>query len=141
MAAFLDHIGLNVSNLDASISFYCDHLGFTEKKRFKASDSQDNLLGISGVNAEISFLQNGHTSLELKEYSNPPNVNIHESSSIHDIGLAHLCFQVQNVDKWYSDLSDTIHFISPPQHVASGAKITNLHDPDGNVIELIERNS
>ena len=73
MTAILDHIGLNVSDLETSLNFYCTHFGFSERKRFKASDSQDGLLGLVGVNAQIAFLENDGISLELKEYSSPPN--------------------------------------------------------------------
>ena len=139
MTAILDHIGLNVSDLELSLNFYCTHFGFSEQKRFKASDSQDGLLGLTGVNAQIVFLENDVVRLELKEYSSPPNTNVHSSSSIHDTGLIHLCFQVEDIDDWYSKLSDDIKFISPPLYVDSGAKIANLHDPDGNIIELVER--
>ena len=139
MTAILDHIGLNVSDLETSLNFYCTHFGFSERKRFKASDSQDGLLGLVGVNAQIAFLENDGISLELKEYSSPPNTNVNSSSAIHDVGLAHLCFQIENIDDWYSKLSTDIEFISPPLPVASGAKIANLHDPDGNIIELVER--
>ena len=139
MTAILDHIGLNVSDLELSLNFYCTHFGFSERKRFKASDSQDGLLGLNGVNAQIPFLENDGISLELKEYSSPPNTNVNPSSSIHDVGLAHLCFQIETIDDWYSTLSGDIEFISSPLPVASGAKIANLRDPDGNIIVLVER--
>ena len=39
---------------------------------------------------------------------------------------------------WDSSSADDIEFISPPLYVDSGAKIANLHDPDGNIIELVD---
>lgn len=139
MVARIDHYGVNVSDLDTAVAFYCDRLGFAEVRRFPASDAQDDLLDIDGVEAEIAFLEADGGTLELKAYASPPGTNVHDGAAPHDVGLAHLCLAVDNLDEWYDRLADDVPFLGPPRQVDSGARIVNLRDLDGNLIELIDR--
>lgn len=139
MTGRIDHFGVNVSDLDAAVAFYRDRLGFEEGRRFAASSAQDDLLGLDRVEAEIAFLEAGGGTLELKAYASPPGENVNDDGAPHDVGMAHLCLAVDDLDAWYDRLAEDVEFLSPPRAVDSGARIANLRDPDGNVVELIER--
>ena len=133
------HYGINVSDMDEAIDFYADLLGFDVDREFPISDVQADIVGVDGVEGDIAFLDAGDLSIELIAYDAPPNDSVHNNSSGHDVGIAHLCIEVDDVWSTYNDLKSDAEFIEQPQKVGNGAQITYMRDPDGNYVELIEQ--
>lgn len=132
------HHGLNVSDMDAALSFYRDTLGLTELRRFPMGAAQTEIVGVADVTGEIAFLDAGTVDIELIAYDTPKNENVHTQASSIDVGVAHLCLTVEDIEAEYDRLSSEAPFINPPQRVGNGAEIAYLRDPDGNVVELLE---
>jgi catechol 2,3-dioxygenase-like lactoylglutathione lyase family enzyme len=133
-----DHQGVNVSDIDTALEFYRDTLGFEVDMRIPMSDVQSDIVGVEGIEGELAFVDTGGFSIELIAYSNPDNENIHEQSSGVDVGVTHLCFEVEDVNERYDELASDVEFVNSPQTVENGAQIAYARDPDGNYIELIE---
>lgn len=133
------HYGVTVSNLDESVAFYRDALGMPEADRAHFDDEAfGRFVGLEDVDVDIAFLDGGGCLVELLEYARPPGGDANEGVSNNDVGAAHVCFDVDDVESTYEDLSDDVEFVSRPQTLDNGAKVVYLYDPDGNVVELLE---
>jgi len=132
------HYGVNVSDMEIALEFYRDTLGFDVDRRFPMSDVQSDITGIDSTNGHIAFLDTGGLEIELISYSKPENKNIHEHTSGHDIGIAHICITVDDVNALYDRLVSDIDIVDSPKMVGNGAQILYARDPDGNYVELYE---
>ncbi|KMT45892.1 hypothetical protein EL22_26610 [Halostagnicola sp. A56] len=134
-----EHYGVNVADIDRSIEFYRDVLGFELAEQFSADgEKQGELIGVPQATGELAFIDTGTFQIELIEYDTPPNDRIYDSVDMHDIGITHLCFEVENVDSWHKKLKDDVEFETNPLILEGGVKIAYFYDPDGNQLELLE---
>lgn len=125
MAIFL-HTRIRVSDLDQSIKWYQDHLGFQVISRSDKSPAGNQIV-------HLELPGNDHT-LELT-YSNDYDVNVPEDLMHFAIGVPDLiafCNQLENegVEIWPSDWRQTF---------PTGRKMAFIDDPDGYEVELLER--
>jgi len=141
------HTGFTVVDLERSLSFWRDTLGF--EMAMRASLSGEPLEQITGVrDGAIDFailnIPGGH-QLELVQYRAPPERR-HVRLRPSDVGSVHLSVFV-------SDMQAVIraaaaagwHAAGTPQTMrngpATGATFEYLTDPDGTILELIQRPS
>lgn len=110
------HVCLTVEDLDRSIAFYCDNLGFSPGPEFK--DGKGNRFGI------FLYLNSGDF-LEL-----------FRGKERHFSG--HMCFEVDDIQEITRTLRAKGYELSDPGMGRSGAWLTGLQDPDGYTIELNE---
>jgi catechol 2,3-dioxygenase-like lactoylglutathione lyase family enzyme len=140
------HAGITVKNLEQSLEFYCNLLGFELLSRQDVTD--DYVFQIVSVPEasliKIAFVQipGGNAVVELLEYA---DVERHSGSSRPcDYGAGHICLYVEELDLLHEELlSKGVAFRSnAPIDVTSGrnkgAKIIYCLDPDGYIVELVE---
>ncbi len=125
MAIFL-HTRIRVSDLDQSIKWYQDHLGFQVISRSDKSPAGNQIV-------HLELPGNDHT-LELT-YSEDYDVDVPEDLMHFAIGVPDLiafCDQLENedVEIWPSDWRQTF---------PTGRKMAFIDDPDGYEVELLER--
>lgn len=137
MIGTASHYGLNVSDMETALSFYRDELGCSVVRRFPVSAVQSDIIGVNGVEGEIAFLDANGFEIELIAYDDPPNETVNDTASPHDVGVPHFCLAVDDLDACYDRLGPD-RFISEPQQVED-LLIAYLQDPDGNIIELMDR--
>lgn len=115
----INHISINVKNLDKSVEFYSDTLGLEIVDRFDHEDMS------------IVFMKgNGEGVIELVYHKQS------ESSS----RLQHIGFVVEDIEREYKSISTKgFKFTKPPYESRSGVKIAFLCDPDGIELELVQR--
>lgn len=141
MVTEFHHLGINVSDIDTSISFYEDILDMELDRRFAASDAQATLNGLAVMEtaAEIAFLHGNGCQLELVEYDYPESENINRGVENHHIGRSHICFEVSDCVDNYHALKSDVQFLSEPQIAStSDTTIVKCVDPDGHIVEFIE---
>ena len=134
------HTGIVVDDLEASLHFYCDFLGFQIVKQMEeAGDYIDNISSLRKVKVttvKITFLSGQMIEL-LKYHSHSAEQKMRE---IYEIGISHIAFTVDDLDMEYERLKGKdIQFNSPPQlSPDSYAKVTFCRAPEGTLIELVE---
>lgn len=135
----LHHYGVTVSDMDEALEFYRDALGLDVDDQFWLDgDAFQTFVGVEDAAADITFLDAGTCAIELLEYDRPDGENANEGVTSNDPGASHICISVDDITSAYEDLAADYEFISPPQTLENGARVANVYDPDGNVVQLIE---
>ena len=98
MTAVVDHVALSVSDLDTSIAFYRDLLGF-ELRRVIEVPPEMNLGAIAGLpacTARIAHLFQGEVMLELFHYLDPEGRPVGDRTQA-DRGFSHVGFLCSDI--------------------------------------------
>jgi catechol 2,3-dioxygenase-like lactoylglutathione lyase family enzyme len=138
----IHHVGVTVAQLERSLVFYRDLLGF---RVIGISDDEDigAIVGIPGARARIADLDAGNGQiLELAEYD--PASRGEPGRGPHTAGSCHLSFQVASLRSALSQLAAA--GVTPVGETAllegpgvwQGCTIVYVRDPDQVTIELIE---
>jgi catechol 2,3-dioxygenase-like lactoylglutathione lyase family enzyme len=130
------HAALTVSDLERSIAFY-ERFGFEVERRVaNAGPEAERVTQVPDARLAIALLTLGSFRLELIEYT--PSGS-QERRRNNDLGSAHICLQVRDIDATYERLcSEGITFNSQPQKHPSGASLAYFKDLDGITVELLE---
>ncbi len=130
MAKRVDHVGILVSNLDEAIKLYEDCLGVVVDKIETVSEQ--------GVRAAILSLAEG-AKLELLEPL--PGSNLAKVLEKRGEGLHHITFEVDDVDKELSRLSELVELIDKKPRQGLEGLVAFLHPKSlrGVLIELCQR--
>ncbi|MFC7079187.1 VOC family protein [Halorussus caseinilyticus] len=135
------HYGVNVSDIERSIEFYRDVLGLELLREEKElSDHHEELLGVEGVEGTFAVLEGNGMKFELKSIDKPSNKSINAMRSPIDVGDDHFCWEVDDIDAKYEELTDKgVEFLGEPKSVGTvKSRVAYFYDPDGNVLELVE---
>ena len=98
MTVAFSHLGICVSDMDRSIRFYCDGLGFTTGARHRIGDEFATLMELDEVALESQFIHHGSLAIELLFYVTPAHHGSAERRSLTQLGLTHLNLKVDDVD-------------------------------------------
>lgn len=146
MAAFTrtHHMGLQVSDLDRSVAFYRDTLGF--EVIFAWNPQADYIREMVGypdadIHAAILRLPGTDVVLELLDYRNVDRTPVDTRTA--NPGTAHIAFGVDDLDGLYAELQARgVRSVSPPVTPTigpnQGGRAVYLLDPDGIRVELIQ---
>lgn len=134
------HTGIVVTELEKSLYFYRDLLGFQIAKQMEESgDYIDNILSLRNVKVTtVKMTSPSDQMIELlKYYSHPAEQKTRE---INEIGISHIALTVNDLNTEYRRLeNEGIQFNSPPQLSPDGyAKVAFCRAPEGTLIELVE---
>lgn len=134
------HIGIVVSNLQKCLCFYRDILGLKIKNEmFERSKYIDSLSALNGVRVKtIKMSADDGNLIELLYYESHRREPA--SKELCDVGYSHISFTVENLDSEYKRLKGKgVKFNCTPQISPDRkAKVAFCHDPEGNLIELVE---
>jgi catechol 2,3-dioxygenase-like lactoylglutathione lyase family enzyme len=141
----LSHIGLAVSDLDAAVQFFTEALGFEAGGTFASGDEVADLAEIEGGRAQMRmrYVMKDGFRLELMCWTVPGPMGT-PSTSRAQLGLTHLCIQVDDVDveaKRLASFGATIleHTRTEVHHAAEDIIMLNVAVLDGLRIELLQR--
>lgn len=142
--ATLRHMGVTVSDLPASLSFYVKYFGFSVKREMDESgEILDNFSSLSNVEVTTVKLEDSKGQLlELLCYKSHPNQKAKHNlrRKICYVGCSHFAITVVNLDELYKQMKGNgVIFNHPPQISPDGkVKIAFCRDPDGTLLELVE---
>jgi catechol 2,3-dioxygenase-like lactoylglutathione lyase family enzyme len=140
----LDHVSVTCADLERSLAFFNGVLGIPVRDRGALVGPEiDAVLGVGGVAGRFADLELGEgRTLELLEYRRPaaPPLDV----AVHRPGAGHLALRVDDVDGLAGRLRAA--GFAPGAAVTltqpgfwQGARILYVQDPDGAVVELIQR--
>jgi len=138
-----NHTSFTVSNLDRSVAFFRDVLGFDVISKAPRDPKITSLVtGIDGANLMIAYIQGAGHRLELIEYLSPEDRG-RVTSRPCDVGFAHIAFDVDDIDAALAACEAfEVKPIAPPATIDKGpnkgAKVAYLRDRDGITIEFIQ---
>jgi len=134
------HTGIVVEDLNKSLNFYIDKLGFTiAKQMVEKGDFIDQILGYKHLEVTtVKLVLENAQMIELLDFSNYKKLKSHRM--LNDIGPTHLAFSVSDIDRLYKRfISDGVEFISAPKISPDGhVKLAFCKAPEGTYIELVE---
>ncbi len=124
------HVAVSVSDIDASLHFYRDILGFPHQGRLHYRNERGLV---------IDFLEIGPgVLLELFSFSVPTKPSTTSSNDLQR-GLRHIGFVVEDTDAAYQALLDKgVTFRMEPFDAHGGVRIVFFVDPDGTLLELVQ---
>jgi catechol 2,3-dioxygenase-like lactoylglutathione lyase family enzyme len=152
---------IGCSDLEKSIRFYTEVLGFELKKKTEAEkvEAYENLPGgnhsfkrayLTKAKPEIGGFSNflGNTEIELIQSTDYTGVKMYEDRYWGDPGYIHICFDVKDMDelkahceKWGSPFVLDSFETEDGQSFNMGdvtSRVAYIDDPDGTAIEFVE---
>ena len=145
-SAKVDAIGITVSDMDRSLRFYQEVLGFkklSDQERY--GTAWENLFGLFGIRARIVRLQLGDENIELIDYLTAGGRPIPDDARSNDLAFQHIAIVVSDMDSAYKRLRDhgVVHISTAPQTLpasipaAAGIRAFYFQDPDKHNLEII----
>lgn len=145
MTIKLSHVGLCIADLDTSLRFYCDGLGFEKGEHFEMGNEFKPVLEVDGdIQLTSMFISRDGMTVELSYYAKPGHHGKPLASRNH-LGLTHLTFHVSELETLVTKLVEHGGSIvegtrmSMPYPDGSSIELVFVADPDGNRLELMER--
>jgi lactoylglutathione lyase len=140
----LSHFGLCVSDLERSLHFYCDGLGFEKGGTYPEIGTPENrAFGALGLPDDAvidwisQFVIKGPLNLELFGYRSPRPYGS-ASASRAQIGFTHLGFYVDDLEEAATRLESCGGKVLTRSRFSMGVEGLFVADPDGVQIELLE---
>ena len=139
-----NHTSFTVSDLDRSIGFFTQALGFEMVNRAPRDPGLIEVItGVPGADIEVAYVQGPGHRLELIQYLSPADRGRVESRPC-DSGFAHVAYDVDDVDAAVA--ASAPHQVLPLGPITTidkgpnaGARVVYLRDPDGVTIEYIQK--
>ena len=142
------HTGIVVRDLERSLRFYVGTLGLKIERptRELSGDWISTVTGYPGTRLRMVWVGAGDGySIELLEYQEPAGGKGPNERARNDVGTMHVGMIVDDVHAWYERLSaQGVRFAGapPPKQDVKfpwARCAAYLQDPDGNWLELLER--
>lgn len=119
-------LGIICNDIQASLHFYGDLLGLTKAGENPAT---------TGTMYRMRF---GSSDVKLIDPTNRPGAG--PIGIDQQLGFRYLTFVVTNLDEVIQNLeAENIEFTRPKTEIRPGTTIAMVKDPDGNIVEFVER--
>jgi glyoxylase I family protein len=139
-----DHTGITVSNLERSLAFWRDVLGFEfSHSAHQTGERPEQITGVKGAELKLAVLitPSGH-KIELLEYFAPADrqrVNLRPC----DVGHVHVALTVDDLDAVLKKIAESgWKAAGEPQTLKqgpnTGKRVVYVRDPDGTTIEFMQ---
>ncbi len=146
MPTTFSHFGICVSDLDRSIRFYCEGLGFERAEHHDIGGEFASLLELDHVRLRSQFLRREGTAMELLAFAEPSPIGKPVRRPINQLGLTHLSIRVDDVPGTATRLESLGGAVVTSTRTIfelGGTSLDFLYctDPDGTRIELMDLGS
>ena len=139
MITALEHIALSVADLDRSLTFYRDLLGFKLNRILEPDPGLplDQVVAMPGAKSRIAHLELGGTMLELFQYLEPEGAAIPETHKQADQGFTHIGLTSTDARADFKRLKqEGVRFYSDPIEFRPGVWLFYFYGPDGETCEV-----
>ncbi len=142
-AARFSHFGICVSDLERSLRFYCEALGFEMAESHEIGDEFAGLMDLPGVAVTSQFIRRGPTAIELLAFTDPAPFGDGQRRAVNQLGLTHLSFQVDDLAATAArivELGGAVVESSRTKIDLGGTPLEFVYctDPDGVRVELMD---
>ena len=140
-----DHTGITVSNLEQSLAFWRDLLGFElSHTAHQTGELAEEITGVTGAEIKLAVLKTpGGHKIELLEYLAPED---RKRAAVRpcDVGHAHVALLVDDLDAILEKIQASgWKAAGKPQTLKTGPnagkRVVYVRDPDGTTIEFMQR--
>ena len=138
-----DHTGITVADLERSLGFWRDVLGFELSHRaHQTGDLASEITGVAGAQISLAVLRAPGHKIELLEYHAPPERRRAVLSPC-DVGSVHIALTVDDLDAVLSTIAASgWEAAGRPQILErgpnAGRRVVYVRDPDGTTIEFMQ---
>src|SRR4051794_16601873 len=138
-----DHTGITVSNIERSLEFWRDVLGFELSHRaHQKSELAEQITGVAGAEILIAVVKAPGHKIELLEYRAPPDRKNFEARPC-DVGSVHVALTVDNLDSVLETIAASgWKAAGKPQTLTAGPnagkRVIYVRDPDGTTVEFMQ---
>ena len=140
-----DHTGITVSNLERSLAFWRDVLGFEFSHRtHQTGELASEITGIPDAEISLGVLKapGGH-KIELLQYAAPADRKQHFDLKPSDVGHVHVALAVDDLDAVLNTIAASgWNAAGKPQTLQggpnAGKRVVYVRDPDGTTIEFMQ---
>lgn len=127
MSYTIEHVSIRCRDLESSIDFF--------RRMF---DAKVILRRTPGAGRRIVFLRIGDSMLELMEMGSPSE----PADPLNHLGVHHIGIKAEDFEAAYRDLkAKGATFVGEPLEPTPGIRLAFLREPNGAVIELVQRDS
>jgi catechol 2,3-dioxygenase-like lactoylglutathione lyase family enzyme len=137
------HTGITVVDMEKSLAFWRDLLGFTEVLNTELDgEFASQITGVEGTDIHFVILQGPGHRVELVQYRGPRERQ-HLRPRPSDVGSLHVALMVDSIDGILAD-AGALGWHAPgsaqtvPEGPFAGTSFLYMYDPDGTVVELIQ---
>lgn len=130
----LDHVGINVRHLESAAGWYCRAFGLVREFETRIDAIDLSLIMLRGPHGgRIELLHRPGATDGLRA----PDPAVAALTT----GLGHLAMAVSDVDDTFARLLElgAAPVMRPRPSPEPGIRMAFVHDPEGNLIELVER--
>ena len=127
------HQGISVTDMDRSMKWYSEVLGFEPVSRqFEP-----------GLGAVVAFLRRDDFEIELFEYQGSDRHDLPDDRKVPNedlkyIGTKHVAYAVEDMEGAISELKEKGVHMATPLLDMHGQLVCFINDPDGILVELIQ---
>lgn len=125
------HCGISVADLEATIAWYGEMLGFSLEKR----------VAVDGLPAKIAFIKNGGFRLELFEIPGArplPEERRYPNQDLMTHGTKHMAYQVPDTRGLVEELKRKGVDVAMEAQIIDNTVMAFIRDNTGNLIELFQ---
>jgi catechol 2,3-dioxygenase-like lactoylglutathione lyase family enzyme len=139
-----DHTGITVSDLEKSLAFWRDVLGFEFSHRtHQTGGLAAQITGVAGAEISLAVVKAPGHKIELLQYHLPDDRKKVNDRRPCDLGFIHIALTVDDLDAVLERIAASgWHSAGEPQVLTSGPnagkRVIYVHDPDGTTIELMQ---
>jgi catechol 2,3-dioxygenase-like lactoylglutathione lyase family enzyme len=144
--ASVDRVGFTVGDMDRSLRFYSEILGFEKTSDVELAGREVELLhGVFGARMRVVSMRLGDETIELTEYLAPKGRPMPDNVRPNDRIFQHVAIIVSDMDKAYARLRQfgVMHASTGPQLLpdwnknAGGISAFYFRDPDRHFLEIL----
>ena len=140
-----DHTGITVSDLERSLLFWRDALGFElSHTAHQSGEMAEEITGVKGAELKLAVLKapGGH-KIELLEYLGPADRKNDASLRPCDVGHVHIALTVENLEPLLERIATSGWKAAGQSQTLTagpnaGKRVIYVRDPDGTTIEFMQ---
>ncbi|GGJ42911.1 VOC family protein [Deinococcus roseus] len=138
------HVGITVSDLQHTIDFWQQVLGFTLQGTTEVGGPlAEDVTGVPGIRSKVAFLKKDSLTLEFIQPLQPEDRKTYRPTPV-DVGFWHVALKVSNLDQmiqacgeWGWQIRGKVALVKEKPGPV-GARLVYLQNQDGTILELVE---